>query len=210
MLAIAGLARVALCSTGGCMGGVQPTRPPFQASALREPVVMRWITSGCGTPEAPRPECVAPGDCDTAHTGLPRPVVDVVFARSDPVGPQVSQPRMRGLGGVDPRVDVECCLVSPELEHHQLVGVESTLKNLKLLAAGLCCTARQRSAMARASSVPLPGLACVVMRGLSSNGAENWVQASSLLDRFSIRLKNKMHLDEDKASSPRVAESSFG
>ena len=44
---------------------------------------------------------------------------------------------MRGLGGVDPRVDVECCLVSPELEDHQLVGVQSTLKNLKLLAAGL-------------------------------------------------------------------------
>ena len=47
-------------------------------------------------------------------------------------------------------------------------------------------------------------------RGLSSNGAENWGQASSLLDRSSILLKNKMHLDGGKAASPRVPESSFG
>ena len=44
---------------------------------------------------------------------------------------------MRRLGRVALRVRVERRLVSPQLEGHQRVGVQGTLKHLELLTAGL-------------------------------------------------------------------------
>jgi hypothetical protein len=40
---------------------------------------------------------------------------------------------------------------------------------------------------------------------VSSNGAENWVPASSLLDIFSILLKNMGHIDERDVAFTGVA-----
>jgi hypothetical protein len=38
--------------------------------------------------------------------------------------------------GVELRVCVECCLIRPQFEQDELIGVEGALKDLVLLAAG--------------------------------------------------------------------------
>ena len=48
------------------------------------------------------------------------------------------------------------------------------------------------------------GVILIRMRPVSSNGAENRVKASSLLNRFSILLKNKRYMDGRNPASLRV------
>jgi hypothetical protein len=62
-------------------------------------------------------------------------MVDVVFPGAGVIGAQSGQRRIGWLGGVDLRVDVERCLVSPELEHNQFVRIQGALKDFKWLAA---------------------------------------------------------------------------
>ena len=67
-----------------------------------------------------------------APAGLPRPVVDVVFAGSDASGAEISQGRVGWSGGIDLRMRIERRLVVPEFEDDELVGVQGTLKDLEL------------------------------------------------------------------------------
>src|SRR5215510_996152 len=76
------------------------------------------------------------GRAGPAHAGLPRTVVDVVFAGSGAVSAEGHQRRVRRAGGIDLRVDIKRRLVVPELEYDELVGVQGALKDLELLAAG--------------------------------------------------------------------------
>src|SRR5262249_8825565 len=86
-----------------------------------------------------RPPGAAAGGGDRAapaHAGLPRPVVDVIFAGADAVGTEGGQCRVRRSSDVEPGMRVERRLVGPEFECDERIGVQSALKDLELLAAG--------------------------------------------------------------------------
>ena len=63
-----------------------------------------------------------------ASAGLPRPVVEVVFAGADAIGTESSQHRVRRPGGVEPGVRVERRLVSPEFECDERIGFQAATK----------------------------------------------------------------------------------
>ena len=74
-----------------------------------------------------------------ARAGLPRPVVDVVFAGAGAVSAEGHQRRVRRVGGVDLRVNIERRLVVPEFEH-ELSG-SRTLQDSNCWQPGSCCGA---------------------------------------------------------------------
>jgi len=60
--------------------------------------------------------------------GLPRAVVRVVFAGSGSLSTEGSERRVRRSRCVDLCVDIQCCLIVPELKRDKLVGIEGALR----------------------------------------------------------------------------------
>ena len=66
-----------------------------------------------------------------APAALPRPIVGVVFAWSGILSTEGSERRVRRSRRVHLCVDIQCCLIVPELERDKLVGIEGALKDLE-------------------------------------------------------------------------------
>jgi len=68
--------------------------------------------------------------CRASARGLPRPVVDIVFAGAGAVSAERYQRRVWWSGGVELRVRVEGGLIRPQFEQDERIGVEGPLKDL--------------------------------------------------------------------------------
>jgi hypothetical protein len=98
-----------------------------------------------------------------APAELPCAIVRIVFAGSGTVSTEGYQRRVRRVGSVDLRVDIERRLVIPELEHDQLVGIQGALKDLELLTARFLLHGTAALGHSLSKLGTLPGLAYVVM-----------------------------------------------